>query len=105
MQQIQAGAKLKSVGPPTASGEKQPVPTNPPNSRDHMMNQIKQGTQLKHVDPTEPENRKSTTNIQDLGGIAGALARALEERRKNMMNSEDSDESENEDNDSEWEDS
>jgi hypothetical protein len=40
------------------------------------------------VDATESENRKSASNIADIGGIAGALARALEERRKNMTNSD-----------------
>lgn len=47
LQQIQAGAKLKAVGMPAA--DKTPVPTNPLNHRDHMMDQIKQGAQLKHV--------------------------------------------------------
>ncbi|KAI1725170.1 WH1 domain-containing protein [Ditylenchus destructor] len=102
LQQIQQGAKLKRVeGPTTMASGKQPVATNPPNTRDHMLQQIQQGAQLKHVDPTETENRKSASQIQDLGGIAGALARALEERRKNMVNSE---EESAEDNDSEWED-
>jgi len=31
------------------------------------------------------ENRKSATALTSFDGIAGALARALEERRKNMM--------------------
>uniref|UniRef100_A0A914R858 WH2 domain-containing protein n=1 Tax=Parascaris equorum TaxID=6256 RepID=A0A914R858_PAREQ len=40
------------------------------------------------VDKVAIENRKSTPNITDVGGIAGALARALEERRRNMHNSD-----------------
>lgn len=40
------------------------------------------------VDKAAIENRKSTPNITDVGGIAGALARALEERRRNMHNSD-----------------
>lgn len=47
LQQIQAGAKLKSVGTPSA--DKTFVPTNPPTHHDHIMDQIKQGAQLKHV--------------------------------------------------------
>ena len=59
------------------------------------------------MDETETANRKSNPTIQDVGGIAGALARALEERRKNMMmHSDGSDNSDSSDgaNDSEWED-
>jgi hypothetical protein len=91
---------LKRVGPPP---ERPPPGAGTVNSRDNVMAQIKQGTQLKHVDANEADNRKSASNLQDMGGIAGALARALEERRKNLGNSDDSDESE-EENDSEWED-
>lgn len=71
--------------------------------REDVMAQIRQGANLKPVDKAAIENRKSTPNIADVGGIAGALARALEERRRNMHNSDDSEEEEAENNDSEWE--
>ncbi|CAD5225802.1 unnamed protein product [Bursaphelenchus xylophilus] len=97
LQAIQKGAKLRHVDPPA---ERSPLAATG-NARDNMMEQIRQGAQLKHVDQQEVEtNRKSVPGSQQMGGIAGALARALEERRKNMNNS---DESEAE-NDSEWED-
>ncbi|KAH7729443.1 WH1 domain-containing protein [Aphelenchoides avenae] len=99
-QEIQLGAKLKHVAPPP---ERPPPGAGTVGSHDSVMAQIKQGTQLKHVDASDSENRKSTSNLTDMGGIAGALARALEERRKNLRNSDDSDETEDE-NDSEWED-
>lgn len=69
--------------------------------RDDVMSQIRQGAPLKHVqfwlifqcfiinlqvDKAEVEN--SRKSITEMGGIAGALARALEERRKNMRNSD-----------------
>lgn len=100
LQEIQQGTRLKKVGPPP---ERSPLSAAPTNTRDNMMMQIRQGAQLKHVsvnvqfpllsvvqvDQAEVENhRKSVPGTQDLGGIAGALARALEERRKNMNNSD-----------------
>ncbi|TKR60707.1 hypothetical protein L596_027911 [Steinernema carpocapsae] len=100
LQQIQAGTTLKPVTNGGSNGGA-PVASNP---RDDVMAQIRQGNaQLKHVDPTDVENRKSSNSLQDMGGIAGALARALEERRKNMRDSSDSEDDDERD-DSEWED-
>ncbi|EJW72821.1 hypothetical protein WUBG_16272 [Wuchereria bancrofti] len=98
LQEIQAGVTLKQV---TAN-------TNHDNSitdaRDEMMAQIRQGANLKPVDKEEIENRKSVPNSTDVAGIAGALARALEERRRNIRNSDESEsEEEANNNDSEWE--
>nr|CAD2181614.1 unnamed protein product [Meloidogyne enterolobii] len=68
-----------------------------------MMEQIKQGTSLKHVDQaTVEQNRRSGGGLQDFGGIAGALARALEERRKNIQPDDSSDSSSDSSTDSEW---
>jgi hypothetical protein len=47
LQEIQQGKALRKIGAP--AGDKAPVPTNPPTLRDNMMEQIKQGTNLKHV--------------------------------------------------------
>uniref|UniRef100_A0A914CBA7 WASp n=1 Tax=Acrobeloides nanus TaxID=290746 RepID=A0A914CBA7_9BILA len=97
LSEIQSGAKLKHVD--TNKEKPAPVPTAP---REILMDQIKQGQTLKHVDQAEVENNRKSLTLQDMGGIAGALARALEDRRKNMRNSDDSDESSGE-NDDEWE--
>lgn len=56
-----------------------------------VMAQIRRGAQLKHVEVEESEKRKSAV-AEDYGGIAGALARALEERRQNMGLDDDSSE-------------
>jgi hypothetical protein len=40
------------------------------------------------VEQTEVEQNRRSGGLQDLGGIAGALARALEERRKNIVQSD-----------------
>lgn len=69
--------------------EKQP-PANT-DARGDVMAQIRQGAQLKHVDPAEQANRRSVSGLGDMGGIAGALAKALEERRNNMQLDDSSD--------------
>lgn len=46
LQEIQAGKKLKRID---VVSDKKPVPTNSSTNRDNMMEQIKQGAQLKHV--------------------------------------------------------
>ncbi|KAE9549456.1 hypothetical protein FO519_007331 [Halicephalobus sp. NKZ332] len=104
LSEIHAGARLKHVDPPV---EKSPiglgkVANSTGNARDDVMNAIKQGANLRHVNQSEvAEKRKSITATQNLDGIAGALARALEKRRNqmNQSDSEDGDDSSNE-----WED-
>ncbi|KAL0277156.1 UNVERIFIED_CONTAM: hypothetical protein PYX00_004531 [Menopon gallinae] len=69
-------------------------------SRGELLYQIRQGVELKSVQPTE----KSSEPVQ-LDGLAGALARALAERSKAFHNDSET-ESESEadgDSDSEWE--
>ncbi|GMR47511.1 hypothetical protein PMAYCL1PPCAC_17706, partial [Pristionchus mayeri] len=84
--EIQAGKTLKSVG------DQQERKSNGADSRDDVMAQIRLGTQLKPVDKGVSEKRKSG-GMENVGGLAGALARALEERRMNMgMDDDDDDE-------------
>uniref|UniRef100_A0A915PHV9 WH1 domain-containing protein n=1 Tax=Setaria digitata TaxID=48799 RepID=A0A915PHV9_9BILA len=98
LSEIQAGVTLKQV---TTNANHDNCVTD---ARDEMMAQIRQGAILKPVDKEEIENRKSIPSTTDVAGIAGALARALEERRRNMRNSDDSEsEEEANNNDSEWE--
>ncbi|PIO75399.1 hypothetical protein TELCIR_02553 [Teladorsagia circumcincta] len=100
--EIQAGKQLRSVaaqGSPNAGNEKGAGDT-----RGNVMAQIRQGAQLKHVDTTaEQEKRRSENTSADMGGIAGALAKALEERRMNMA-LDDSSEEEESDDKNEWSD-
>ncbi|MCP9266166.1 BMA-WSP-1 [Dirofilaria immitis] len=96
--EIQAGVTLKQVITNTNND------SSSTDARDEMMAQIRQGANLKPIDKEEIENRKSLPNATDVAGIAGALARALEERRRNMRNSDESEsEEEANNNDSEWE--
>ncbi|CEF60844.1 WASp [Strongyloides ratti] len=86
--EIQAGKALKKVEQSISQGGKSI------NTRDDLLAQIQKGTNLRHVESDNGiQNRKSSGNLNEMDGIAGALARALEERRKNMLvsDSEDSD--------------
>lgn len=101
MAEIQAGKQLRSV----AGVEKPAVPAaGGGDVRGNVMAQIRQGAQLKHVDTTvEQEKRRSENTLAEMGGIAGALAKALEERRMNMAIDDSSEEEESDDR-NEWSD-
>ncbi|KIH69076.1 hypothetical protein ANCDUO_00586 [Ancylostoma duodenale] len=87
--EIQAGKQLRSV----ADHGTPERPNTKADARDNVMAQIRQGAQLKHVDTAaEQEKRKSETTLLEMGGIAGALAKALEERRMNMALDDSSEE-------------
>uniref|UniRef100_A0A7E4V320 WH1 domain-containing protein n=1 Tax=Panagrellus redivivus TaxID=6233 RepID=A0A7E4V320_PANRE len=96
--EIQAGKNLKRVGPPPEKSIGKVVGGS---TRDNMMEEIRQGANLKHVDQNAVAERRKSVSVQNLDGIAGALARALESRRNRMNQSDSEDE---EANDSEWED-
>lgn len=94
LSQIRAGRSLKPVS--------EEAPKGPP-TRDDVMAQIRQGTVLKPVDKAALEERKTAvSNLEDIGGIAGALAKALKEIREKVQDSEESSEEEEENNEDEW---
>ncbi|CAI5447153.1 unnamed protein product [Caenorhabditis angaria] len=101
--EIQAGKQLRSVA---ASSSPNSNTNQSGDARGDVMAQIRQGAQLKHVDAAvEQERRKSTQgSAAGMGGLAGALAKALEERRMNMGIDDSSDEEEDEDDKNEWSD-
>lgn len=68
------------------------------------MAQIRLGTTLKPVDKSVSEKRKSGGGVDNVGGLAGALARALEERRMNMGMDDDDDEDGDKDSENDWSD-
>ena len=72
-----------------------------PDSRDHLLEQIRAGKELK---PVEKKSNAAAVSDDAMEGMAGALARALEERCRVMAHS-DSDESGHEDDeDDDWDD-
>lgn len=78
--------------------------SNGADSRDDVMAQIRLGATLKPVDkPVVSEKRKSG-GLDNVGGLAGALARALEERRMNMGMDDDEDEDGDKDSENDWSD-
>ncbi|ULT96645.1 hypothetical protein L3Y34_004894 [Caenorhabditis briggsae] len=99
--EIQAGKQLRTVQQNSSND----APKGG-DARGDVMAQIRQGAQLKHVDAAaEQERRKSATSgAAGMGGLAGALAKALEERRLNMGIDDSSDDDEEEDDKNEWSD-
>lgn len=69
--------------------------------RDQLMNQIRKGTHLKKVEPNanKPEVSKTPTS-----GLAGALARALQERSRAINQTDDSSDSDSNSDDEDWDD-
>uniref|UniRef100_A0A0N5AQC2 CRIB domain-containing protein n=1 Tax=Syphacia muris TaxID=451379 RepID=A0A0N5AQC2_9BILA len=93
--QIRTGGSLKT------SNDSGPAPAKPA-SRDDVLAQIRQGKVLKSVDKAALEQKKEA-NLEDIGGIAGALAKALKDIREKVHDSEESSEEDDENNDDEWE--
>ncbi|CAD6197505.1 unnamed protein product [Caenorhabditis auriculariae] len=95
--EIQAGKQLRSVKTDQSSDSSA-------GGRDDVMAQIRQGAQLRHIDAAaEQEKRRSTNAAVGMGGLAGALAKALEERRMNMGIDDSSDDPDSEEK-NEWSD-
>ncbi|KAH7715241.1 WH1 domain containing protein [Aphelenchoides avenae] len=104
--EIRTGAKLKHVKP---SSERSPSGAVTVVSHDSVLTQGEQGAELNHMDASELGNGKSASDLTDMHGIARALAMALEERRKKLMDTGHSEETVDEDDseyedDSEWDD-
>ncbi|VDM63247.1 unnamed protein product [Angiostrongylus costaricensis] len=86
--EIQAGKQLRSVASHGVAEK-----SSSSDIRGDVMAQIRQGPQLKHVNTSEEEEkRRSGSGLTEMGGIADALAKALEERRMNMALDDSSDE-------------
>lgn len=82
LEDIRRGVQLKSAGDNSSEngGDGEIGDT-----RDALLNQIVKGVALKKVDSV-PQQR--TTEVPELNGIAGALARALKERREQLVESD-----------------
>lgn len=98
LEQIRLGKKLNHVDPETDSVKSD---GSSGGGRDALLAQIRQGVELKSVE-TNAERPLPAPS----GGIAGALAKALEERSRAIHQTDDSSSSSNEDeiDDDEWDD-
>ncbi|XP_075525759.1 actin nucleation-promoting factor WASL-like [Dermacentor variabilis] len=97
LEQIRKGKPLNHVDPETESTHS----TNSnPDARGALLDQIRGGIRLKSV----PDSARTSPSETKLEGLAGALARALQERAKACMpdDSDSSDDSESEEDD--WDD-
>ncbi|KAK0406440.1 hypothetical protein QR680_018573 [Steinernema hermaphroditum] len=93
LEEIKTAQALKPVGKITRSAT---IATSC--GRDDMMLQIRQGVKLK---PVVPEERPKPT-VSNMGFLAGALARALAERRDKVISPSSDSQSETDHGDSEW---
>jgi len=101
MEQIRKGSTLNHVEPTEMTSHTQLNSNGGEDIRGQLMNQIRSGVNLKKVEPNanKPEPSKTPT-----GGLAGALARALQERSRALNQTDDSSDSNSNSSDDEWED-
>ncbi|KAL1242613.1 Succinate--CoA ligase [GDP-forming] subunit beta [Trichinella spiralis] len=103
LDEIRRGKALKHVDERTSNTAKEPAAVD---NRMALMSQIAQGVNLKPVEKMPQSNAKDD-EAEKMGGIAGALARALLERRGQMgveSDSSDEEDDDDDDEDNEWDD-
>ncbi|KRZ56120.1 putative succinyl-CoA ligase [GDP-forming] subunit beta, mitochondrial [Trichinella nativa] len=103
LDEIRRGKALKHVDERSSNTAKEPAAVD---NRMALMNQIAQGVNLKPVEKMPQSNAKDD-EAEKMGGIAGALARALLERRGQMgveSDSSDEEDDDDDDEDNEWDD-
>ena len=99
MDAIRNGAKLNRVDQESLSSKSN---SSGDTGRDALLSEIRKGTQLKPVGTTGLE--RPAVQARPIGGIAGALAKALEERQRALQGtSDESDASSDTPSDDEWE--
>ena len=96
MQAIKSGPKLNHVDAENLSAAKSN--NEPKVGRDALLSQIRKGVELRPVEI----NAEKPTPAPVMGGIAGALVRALEERSRALQPTDDSSSSSCSDIDDEW---
>ncbi|KAK8788254.1 hypothetical protein V5799_021972 [Amblyomma americanum] len=96
LEQIRKGKALNHVDPETESTHS--THSNP-DGRDALLDQIREGVTLKSV----PDSARTSQSETKLEGLAGALARALQERARACM-PDDTDSSDSSESDEEWDD-
>ncbi|KAG1671420.1 Wiskott-Aldrich syndrome protein [Nymphon striatum] len=92
LEAIRSGKSLNRVSEP----EKKVASSN--NGRGELLNQIQRGIELKKVDES---SKKNTPVSKPLEGLAGALAKALNERSHALRSSDESDSDDDDDDDDE----
>lgn len=86
MEQIRSGAKLAHVDSENESIKSSNSSNGGAGGRDALLTQIRSGVNLKPIET----GRKGTAAPVEVGGLAGALQRALEERSRMMNQTDDS---------------
>ncbi|XP_050537126.1 actin nucleation-promoting factor WASL-like [Daktulosphaira vitifoliae] len=96
LEAIRSGKTLKPIDTSSNSGKASTIS----NQRSDLLDQIRQGVELKSVQPIQ----KKTVNNLEGNGLAGALARALAERARVIHSDSSTSESSDDDEDDEWDD-
>lgn len=103
MDQIRKGSTLNHVDPEeisfnhSSNGGENDI-------RDQLLDQIRKGVDLKRVSPNTNKSNTTAKSTSEIGGLAGALARALQERSRAINQTDDSSNSNSNSSDDEWED-
>ncbi|XP_017474623.1 PREDICTED: neural Wiskott-Aldrich syndrome protein-like [Rhagoletis zephyria] len=98
MEAIRKGSTLNHVEP-TDTSSNSSGGGGGEDIRDQLMNQIRQGVGLRKV---EPNANKAEVSKTPTSGLAGALARALQERSRAINQTDDSSDSDSHSSDDEW---
>lgn len=107
MSQVLKGKQLNRVDP-EKKNNRQAAPPGPVSASDDprtaLMNQIKGGVKLKPVSANQSKPEPVSQPVV-AGGLAGALAKALQERGKVLQQTDESSSDNEEDDDDEWDES
>lgn len=100
LDQIRQGKKLNKVDRSAQPAANSTNNQSSGDSRDALLDQIRAGTKLKSVDKNTTEKPAPAL---DTSGLAGALAKALQERSRVLQQTDDSSsDSSDSDSDEEW---
>lgn len=105
LEAIRKGTRLNHVEPTEVANKNNSV--NSGDVRGQLFEQIRKGVGLRKVEPNsnKPESKSQSSNRTGGGGLADALARALQERSRALNQTDDSsNDDSNSDDDDEWDD-
>lgn len=97
MESIRSGSKLKPVAAQEVAASRPKPPVN--DTRHDLLSEIRGGKELKPVEVNK--NQPPPATDESLDGLAGALARALE-NRFNVIHSDSDESGQEDDEDDDW---
>ena len=104
MNQVLKGKQLNPVDPEKRNQRTHNAPAAQVDPRTALMNQIKAGVKLKTVSQNQSKPEPTEQPSIAVGGLAGALAKALQQRGKVIQPSDDESSANDDDDEDEWDD-